>query len=99
MNVLDDPRVSVKPGTGFAYRIEGGPTGYGVTMKDAVTTVHGTTGAAGQWMVFNGYGVWIGATDHPLVDANEVDAKGVYPTAEAAIAAVLAGLDVWTAVA
>lgn len=95
MNVLDDPRVSVRPGTAFAYHIEGGPTGYGITMKDAVTDSHGTTGTADQWMVFNGYSVWIGSTNHPhpLVDDNEVDAKDVYPTAEAAVVAVLTALD------
>ena len=42
------------------------------------------------WVVFNSYGVWIGKTDHPLVDnEHEIDACGIYSDAESAVAAVL----------
>lgn len=101
MSVLDDPRVTSRPSRysdqpeGPSYLIDGAPEavqphhhGY-----EVVNLVANDTHPAG-WLVFNSFGVWIGKTDHFLVDAgNEVDAKDVYPTAEAAVVAVLAGLE------
>lgn len=99
MNVLDDPRVTARPAVrsvttepnGNDYLIEGGPTGYVVAeVQDGWSN----SGQPPGWVVFNGYTVWIGTTSHPaLLDINEVDAKDVYPTAEAAVAAVLVELD------
>lgn len=101
MSILNDPRVSVRSAPGFNT----GDTGYLIAgVPDHVQPTHGGYEVSEVklgwnydlppgWAVFNGAGVWIGLADSRLVAEHEIDAKDVYPTAEAAVAAVLAGLE------
>lgn len=98
MSVLNDPRVyagrAIEGMRGNAYLIEGGPICYKVAEVPAGWCAKGTNRLrAPGWVVFGDCGVWLGSVGHFALSGKEVDAKGVYSTAEAAVAAVLAGLD------
>lgn len=100
-DVLNDPRVTARPSRASnspadtEYLIDVLPPA-GVDPSHNGYLVVAVDGGAwngtedGGWVVFNSFATWIGSERPPADREHEIDAKGVYPSAEAAISAVLA---------
>jgi hypothetical protein len=101
--ILDDPRVTHRPSRtsesgGTEYLIDGAPpvavsprhSGYMVIkVGEGWSNTETRTG----WVVFNSFCTWINSAKPPADRENEIDAKDVYSTPDAAVSAVLAALD------
>ena len=102
--ILSDPRVTARPARASnspaetEYLIDGQPPA-DVNPSHRGYLVSAVNGGAwngaedGGWVVFNSFCTWIGSDRPPADREHEIDAKDVYPSAEAAVAAVLAALN------
>jgi hypothetical protein len=102
-DVLNNPRITVRPSRtsetgGTEYLIDGAPPTAVSPQHKGYMVIKVGEGWSGSetrtgWVVFNGFCVWIGSDNVPADRENEIEAKDVYPSAEAAVEAVLTALD------